>query len=65
MIIGTDVPNRNFLTFQKGNDSMSNTEKELQELSRQIKKLEEKINLILKHLKIPLPPKKTGRAGTW
>ena len=44
---------------------MPNTEKELQELSRQIKELEEKINLILEHLKIPLPPKKPGRAGTW
>jgi len=38
---------------------LSADEKELQELSRQIKKLDEKINLILKHLKIPLTPKKT------
>ncbi len=38
----------------ESSEKLSADEKELQELSRQIKKLDEKINLILKHLKIPL-----------
>ena len=44
---------------------MTNTEKKLDELSGRLKILEQKIDLIMKHFNIEMPPQKPKRAGIW
>ncbi|MCK4428397.1 MAG: hypothetical protein KAW16_07940 [candidate division Zixibacteria bacterium] len=44
---------------------MANTEEKLDKLSERLKTIEQKIDLIMKHFNIEMPPQKPKRAGTW
>jgi len=44
---------------------MASTEEKLDKLSERLKTIEQKIDLIMKHFKIEMPPQKPKRAGIW
>ena len=44
---------------------MANTEIKLDKLSERLKTIEKKIDLIMKHFNIEIPPKKPKSAGVW
>jgi tetrahydromethanopterin S-methyltransferase subunit G len=44
---------------------MANTEEKLDKLSERLKTIEQKIDFIMKHFNIKMPPQKPKRAGVW